>query len=102
MVCRGLTNWKEREVKVDFSFLSEGEYNVVLFRDGINSDLVAKDYKKETLVVNRMSVADVKMYSGGGFIMKVTKKIIRLIVGSISFLYLCCLYYNVYYITVEI
>lgn len=70
----GLTNWKEREVKVDFSFLSDGEYDVVLFRDGINSDLVAKDYKKETLVVNRKSVADVKMYSGGGFIMKVTKK----------------------------
>ena len=74
MVCRGLTNWKEREVKVDFSFLSEGEYNVVLFRDGINSDLVAKDYKKETHVVNRKFVVDVKMYSGGGFIMKVTKK----------------------------
>ena len=70
----GLTNWKEREVKVDFSFLGDGEYDVVLFRDGINSDLVAKDYKKETLVVNRKSVADVKMYSGGGFIMKVTKK----------------------------
>ena len=70
----GLTNWKEREVKVDFSFLGDGEYDVVLFRDGINSDLVAKDYKKETLVVNRKSVVDVKMYSGGGFIMKVTKK----------------------------
>ena len=70
----GLTNWKEREVKVDFSFIGDGEYDVVLFRDGINSDLVAKDYKKETLVVNRKSVADVKMYSGGGFIMKVTKK----------------------------
>lgn len=70
----GLTNWKEREVKVDLSFLGDGEYDVVLFRDGINSDLVAKDYKKETLVVNRKSVADVKMYSGGGFIMKVTKK----------------------------
>ena len=63
-----------REVKVDFSFLGDGEYDVVLFRDGINSDLVAKDYKKETLVVNRKSVVDVKMYSGGGFIMKVTKK----------------------------
>ena len=70
----GLTNWKEREVKVDLSFLGDGEYDVVLFRDGINSDLVAKDYKKETLVVNRKSVADVKMYSGGGFIMKVIKK----------------------------
>lgn len=61
-------------MKVDFSFLGEGEYNVVLFRDGINSDLVAKDYKKETLLINRKSVVDVKIYSGGGFIMKVTKK----------------------------
>ena len=69
------TNWKEREVKVDFSFLGEGEYEVVLFKDGINSDLVAKDYKKETIVVNKKSVANVKMYNGGGFIMKISKAI---------------------------
>lgn len=71
----GLINWKEREVKVDFSFLGEGEYEVVLFKDGINSDLVAKDYKKETIVVNKKSVANVKMYNGGGFIMKISKAI---------------------------
>ena len=62
-------------MKVDFSFLGEGEYEVVLFKDGINSDLVAKDYKKETIVVNKKSVANVKMYNGGGFIMKISKAI---------------------------
>lgn len=69
----GLTNWKEREVKVDFSFLGEGEYNVVLFRDGINADLVAKDYRKETMKVTNKSVVNVKMYSGGGLIMRIVK-----------------------------
>ena len=70
----GMTNWDEREVTLDFSFLGEGEYEVVLFKDGINSDLVAKDYKKETMKVTNESVVNVKMFSGGGFIMKITKK----------------------------
>ena len=72
IVCWGLTNWKEREVKVDFSFLGDGEYEVVLFRDGINADLVVKDYKKETMIVANKSVVNVNMYSGG-FIMRIVK-----------------------------
>ena len=41
----GLTDWKERDVEVDLSFLGDGEFNAEIFRDGINADRVGKDYK---------------------------------------------------------
>ena len=31
----GLTDWKERDVEVDLSFLGDGEFNAEIFRDGI-------------------------------------------------------------------
>ena len=34
----GLTDWKERDVEVDLSFLGDGEFNAEIFRDGINAD----------------------------------------------------------------
>ena len=33
----GLTDWKERDVEVDLSFLGDGEFNAEIFRDGINA-----------------------------------------------------------------
>ena len=44
----GLTDWKERDVEVDLSFLGDGEFNAEIFRDGINADRVGKDvYKRQ-------------------------------------------------------
>ena len=46
----GMTNWDEREVTLDFSFLGEGEkYQCTLFKDGVNASRQAEDYVKETL-----------------------------------------------------
>ena len=39
----GLTDWKERDVEVDLSFLGDGEFNAEIFRDGINADRVGKE-----------------------------------------------------------
>ena len=36
----GLTDWKERDVEVDLSFLGDGEFNAEIFRDGINACLL--------------------------------------------------------------
>ena len=33
-----LTNWDARELTLDLSFLGEGDYQIELFRDGINAD----------------------------------------------------------------
>ena len=46
-----LTNWTPRELDLDLSFLGEGDYTLELFKDGINADRAARDYKKEVIPV---------------------------------------------------
>ncbi|MBQ5726860.1 MAG: glycoside hydrolase family 97 protein [Alistipes sp.] len=69
-----LTSWEPREVEVDFSFLAEGEWEVALFRDGINADLTGLDYKTENLTVKAGDKQSVKMAPGGGFAMIIKRK----------------------------
>ena len=42
----GLTNWDERDMNVDLSFLPAGEYTIELYTDGVNAHRNASDYKK--------------------------------------------------------
>lgn len=69
----GLTSWTARELEIDFSFLEEGVWNVELFRDGVNADRNAEDYKIESFKLNSSEKKVVKLASGGGFVMKITK-----------------------------
>ncbi|MBQ8901089.1 MAG: glycoside hydrolase family 97 catalytic domain-containing protein, partial [Akkermansia sp.] len=70
----GLTSWVARDVEVDFSFLGEGEWEVALFRDGINADLTGLDYKTETKVVKAGDKLPIHMAPGGGFAMIIKQK----------------------------
>ena len=69
----GLTDWKERDVEVDLSFLGDGEFNAEIFRDGINADRAACDYKKEVIPVPTDRKVKVKMAPGGGWAAKIYK-----------------------------
>ena len=69
-----LTNWDARELTLDLSFLGEGNYQIELFRDGINADRAACDYKKEVLPVPANRKITVKMAPGGGYVAKITKR----------------------------
>lgn len=62
-----MTNWDERDLEVDFSFLPEGEFEALIFRDGINANREATDYKREVIKVNRSTKLPVSMASGGGW-----------------------------------
>src|SRR5450759_2711068 len=44
-----MTNWTPREMTIDLSFLGAGEYTAEIFKDGINADRDATDYKKEVI-----------------------------------------------------
>lgn len=68
----GMTNWDEREVKIDLSFLNTGEYKVELFKDGINADKKGTDYKKDEIRMRNSEKITVKMMPGGGFAAKIT------------------------------
>lgn len=67
----GMTNWDERDVQLDFSFLPEGmSYTAVLFKDGVNANKQAEDYRKETIRIDKDSRLTLHLASGGGFAMK--------------------------------
>jgi len=69
-----MTDWNERDLEVDLSFLDSGNYKVELFRDGINADRHAEDYKKETMTVNASDDLNIHMAPGGGWVAKLKKE----------------------------
>ena len=66
-----MTDWSDRGLTLDLSFLPEGNYTVVLYRDGMNADRVATDYRKETMELPADRQLKVRMAPGGGFAAKI-------------------------------
>ena len=56
-----------RELKIDFSFLKEGTYTVEIFKDGMNADRYASDYKLITKQITNNDVISAKLAPGGGW-----------------------------------
>ncbi len=69
----GLTNWTPRDISLSFDFLPEGQWNVSVYRDGVNADRVGKDHVIETYVVNSSSSATIHLAPAGGFAIKLTQ-----------------------------
>lgn len=70
----GLTDWDERDLVLDTSFLGEGEWTVLIHRDGVNADKWAEDYKLETIEVKAGDSIPVHMAKGGGWAAIFTRK----------------------------
>jgi alpha-glucosidase len=69
-----MTNWNGREIVLDFSFLGEGIFEIDLFKDGLNAEKEATDYKREKITISSKDKMKVKMASGGGLAAIVRKK----------------------------
>ena len=63
-----LTNWDARTMSLNLSFLADGNYQAVVFNDGINADRDGSDYKRETITVNQSQTLEIKMAPGGGWV----------------------------------
>ena len=74
----GLTDWTARDLKVDLDFLADGVYEMELFRDGVNADRTARDYKKVTSTVEvkdgKADALELHLAPGGGFAARLTLK----------------------------
>lgn len=70
----GMTDWSERDMKIDLSFLGEGDYDVELFCDGANARRRGSDFRRETFRLGQRRSLDVKMMPGGGFAAKFVKR----------------------------
>jgi alpha-glucosidase len=62
-----MTNWDEREITIDLSFLGEGSYKAVLFSDGLNANRNATDYVHKEVTLTSKDKLTVKLASGGGW-----------------------------------
>lgn len=68
-----LTNWDARDIELDLSFLGDGMYQAEIFEDGVNADRIGKDYKRKVVTLTADKKFNIRMASGGGFIMKIKK-----------------------------
>ena len=68
-----ITNWTPRELSIDFSFLGEGEWKAVIFKDGINAGRDATDYKKETITISSADKLKINLAPGGGWAARIEK-----------------------------
>ena len=66
----GITDWTPRDLKVDLSFLG-GSRKAEIFRDGVNADRKATDYKRGETNLDTTRPYEVHLAPGGGFAMKV-------------------------------
>lgn len=69
-----MSNWTPREITLDFSFLPEGTYEAEIFKDGINADRQATDYKREILSVSKNTKQAIRLSPGGGWAARIYKK----------------------------
>ena len=70
----GQTNWDEREVDLSLDFLRPGEsYQATIVADGINANHNAEDYRIERKVLTAQDKINIRMASGGGFVIKLIK-----------------------------
>ena len=66
----GITNWQERDVELDFSFLGDQVFCGTLFKDGVNAHRVGRDYCCETINVDRKTNLKIHLAPGGGFVIR--------------------------------
>ena len=68
-----MTDWTARDLEIDLSFLPAGNYRIEVFKDGINADRAARDYKR---VIEDFTPGKIKIHMapGGGWIARVTAK----------------------------
>jgi alpha-glucosidase len=70
----GMCDWKARDVKLNFDFLEEDQYNATICKDGINADRYASDYSLTySNIIKKNDQVTIHLAPGGGFLMKLKK-----------------------------
>jgi len=66
-----MTDWTARDLKIEFSFLGEGNYAVDLWQDGVNADRNANDFAKMLIPVTRNTNRTIHLAPGGGWVARI-------------------------------
>lgn len=67
-----ITDWTAREVEIDLSFLEGKKFAAEVFRDGVNADKAARDYRKEHIAQLPDGKLRVFLAPGGGWAARLT------------------------------
>jgi alpha-glucosidase len=67
-----ITNWDARDLIIDLSFLGEGNYEAVIFEDGINADRDGKDYKRIVKSIKKNDKLNIHLSNGGGWTARIS------------------------------
>ena len=62
-----MTDWTQRELTIDLSFLDQRRYRITIYQDGINADRNGNDYKKVTAKIVSDDKMKIKLAPGGGW-----------------------------------
>jgi alpha-glucosidase len=63
-----MTDWEPRDFDINLSFLNKNtNYSVQIFKDGVNADRNAMDYKVDQKTMTSATPLQIQMSSGGGF-----------------------------------
>ena len=62
-----MSNWNARDIALDLSFLKQGNYEAEVFKDGLNADRDATDYKREVIKLSPGQKLNVHLSGGGGW-----------------------------------
>lgn len=63
----GITDWQERDIELDFSFLKEKICQGLLYEDGINAHRIGRDFHLKLIHVDENTRLTVHLAPGGGF-----------------------------------
>ena len=66
-----MTDWTERDLELDLSFLPDGNFTLDAYEDGVNADRDAMDYRKSTRQITRATKLKIHLAPGGGFAARV-------------------------------
>ncbi len=61
-----MTDWEPRELEVELDFLGEGEYEALIYEDGVNADRYASDYQCRRRILTASETLKIKLAGGGG------------------------------------
>jgi alpha-glucosidase len=68
-----ITDWSPRELELDLSFLPAAKhFHLDEYRDGINADRYAQDFKRVQQTVTNATKLHLKLAEGGGWVARVT------------------------------
>ncbi len=68
-----MNDWTPRDFTVNCSFLKDGKYELEIYKDGVNADRYASDYKHEIMEISNASKIKIQLAPGGGWVGKIKR-----------------------------